>query len=167
MNKLGVRLIALVFIIGAITDVYGLVTGTRHAQGGLGFDLGLTYNGKPIDVMAWMEVVVLLYAGIQLLRFHPSGRNWALFIFWVMTVFAGIFLFWFIGSLATASIQISNPPWLSENSRSIFAILLLIGIIIVFCLVPIYFLMREDVKQLFEKPVAVEGTTNIIQGEKS
>ncbi|MBI5352368.1 MAG: hypothetical protein HZB50_06985 [Chloroflexi bacterium] len=167
MKKWGVRLIALLFFIGAILDAYGLIKGTRHAQGGLGFDLGLTYNGQPIDVMAWVEVVVFIYVGVQLLRFHPSGRFLALAIFWV-SVFSSTCTFswmivlmvkdWTSPTLDFSKFS-SNLPWLSGISVPILLIVFFAGVF-VFNFLAIYFLRKKDVKQLFEKPVLAKGETN-------
>ena len=156
LAKWGVRLIGFLLFVGAISDFYKLITGTRQIQGFLGFDLGLNHDGKPIDVMGWLGVVILIYVGVQLLRFQPSGRYWALFIFLVSTLLLVVNLVWFIGLFTTASsggtrIDIANPQWLDEKSRPIAAILLFVGVIVFYC-VPAYFLMRKDVKQLFHKP---------------
>ena len=64
LTKWGVRLIGIYFFLWAVSDFYRLVIGTRTAKGFLGFDLGLTYNGEHIDVVAWLGVAVLFYAGL-------------------------------------------------------------------------------------------------------
>ncbi len=163
MNKWGVRLISCYFFIWAISDVYKLISGTRHAKGFLGFHL--TYHGENINIdsMAWAGVVILVYAAFQLLRFHPSGRYWALTVLWVSTLLSGFSFIWLIVLLANAfyngtGIDFSNPKWLGEDSRPIAALLLFVGAFL-FYFISVYFLMRKDVKQLFQKPVTT-GETN-------
>lgn len=140
MNKWGVRLIGFLFLIEAIYYFLPLITKTWHPTGFWEIDL--------------VYAIVFLYTGIQLLRFHPSGRNWALFILWLSTLLSGFFLVWISLSLTTTSIYFANPQWLNESSRPIFALLLFVGAVIIFLFVPIYFLMRKDVKQLFQNAAA-------------
>jgi hypothetical protein len=115
-----------------------------------------------------VEVVILVYASFQLLRFHQSGRNWALSIFGLSILASGLgLIFIVVISINAFYTQTSYPFTLnfpgvtmfSEVDGSIAYVVFLIGIIMLFYFVPAYFLMRKDVKQLFEKAVAT-GETN-------
>jgi hypothetical protein len=140
MNKWGVRLIAFFFLIEAIYYFLPIITKIWHATGLWGLDLAYT--------------IAFLYTGVQLLRFHPNGRSWALFIWWLITVFAGLFLFSIIWQVVF-SIDFGGPKWLDERLRPIFALLVSFGFVIL-CYAPIHFLTRKDVKQLFEKATVTE-----------
>jgi hypothetical protein len=162
MNKWGVRIIAMFFFILAIWDVYALLTG-GHTHGAFGFDLGITKDGKPdIDYMAWVEVIICIFIGIQLLRFHPSGRGCALNVLWLLVLFSGFVL---IASVITVygvytgKVNIGGLTWLNENLRPIAAILLPVGVLIFF-LISINFLYREDVELLFKKSVAQQESAS-------
>jgi hypothetical protein len=176
MNKWGVRLIACLFFIRAISDIYELIANTGSAEGSsLGWRV-IIGGANLSSFMAWVEIIILVFAGVQLLRFQPSGRYWALFTLWISTLVSGVFLIRMIVGVTKAFYQhepieayftISFGDTVGNKVEGVIPLLLLFVGAFVFYLVPVYFLMRKDVKQLFEKPVAVEGTTNIIQGEKS
>jgi hypothetical protein len=133
-----------------------------HTHGAFGFDLGITKDGKPdIDYMAWVEVVICIFIGIQLLRFHPSGRGCALNVLWLSVFFMGIMLVVtviLVNDVYAGNRDIGGLTWLNENLRPIAAILLPIGVLIFF-LIPINFLYREDVELLFKKSVAQQEST--------
>ena len=168
LTKLGVRLIGIFFFIRAVADVYGLITHTRSAEGFLGFYMNFNDDGKPIiDIMAWVGVVIMIYVCFQLFRFHPSGRNWALTIYWLLLLEGAGYSIWLIiswvkdffgGKDFSFALNINNPVWQGEVS-GLFAILLYFGVVVVFIFIPVYFLMRKDVKQLFQK-TAPTGETN-------
>lgn len=172
MNKWGVRLIALLFIILAVSDVYGVITGARNGQSFTRFHI----NVLGIDFMPWVEIVILVYAGIQLLRFQPSGRYSALFIFGLAILASGIGLILIVVVLIDSLISGTSFPlttnirgnnWFSEPGGSVVYVVLLAVVLIIIYFIPAYFLMRKDVKQLFEKIITAEESTDIIQGEKS
>ncbi|RJP50713.1 MAG: hypothetical protein C4583_10105 [Anaerolineaceae bacterium] len=121
MNKWGVRLIALLFIILAISNIYQLITGAGHA----GSDSGITYNGKPVYIMDGIWAGIYVYIGFHLLKFHQKGRDWALFLLWPSTILVGLVCIWVI----VISIQALytgttlpfylNPKWGSQISDPI------------------------------------------------
>ena len=166
MNKWGVRLISCYFFVWAISDVYKLATGTSSNKF---FGFYFSSNGENLAFMAWAEVVALAYIGFQLLRFHPGGRYWSLAVLWLMTLEAGGFLIWMIVLLAKDFFEGKSsglawncncPIWHGEV-RGLPAVLLYFVVVFIFIFIPTYFLMRKDVKQLFEKAVAtVENTPN-------
>jgi hypothetical protein len=155
MNKWGVRIIAMFFFILAIWDVYALLTG-GHTHGAFGFDLGITKDGKPdIDYMAWVEVVICIFIGIQLLRFHPSGRGCALNVLWLLVLFSVLLLVILGVSVYrhyTGTVDFGGPKWLNENLRPFAAILIPVGLLLFFLFL-INFLLGEDVERLFGKPI--------------
>jgi hypothetical protein len=168
MNKWGVRLIALLFIILAISNVYRLVTGTGRSSD----DLGIAYNGKPVYIMAGIWAGIYFYTGFHLLKFHQKGRDWALFLLWPSTILVGLVCILVITvsvlSLYTrTALPIDlNPRWGSQINNPISVSIIFIGgFLLIF--IPTYFLMRKDVKQLFEKPVTTEAATNLTQGAQS
>jgi hypothetical protein len=171
MKKWGVRLIACLFFIRAISGAYNLIAYIGPAGSFSGWVM--EFNGWNIntDFMGWVELVIPVYIGFQLLRFNPSGRFWALTILWLATLSLGGFLIWLSVLVAQAfyynkPMNFSHTNWFGEI-RGPIPFLLFLASIFVFYAIPTYYLMRKDVKQLFEKPVAAEGTTDIIQGEKS
>jgi hypothetical protein len=168
MNKWGVRLIGIYFFVWAISQFVKYVTITRNEHGFWGFDLGLAHNGKLIDVIGLMGVVILIFAGFQLLRFQASGRYSALFILRLAILASGIGIILTVAVLIDSLITGTSFPlttnfrgnsWLSEPGGSIVYVVLLAGVFIIIYFIPAYYLMRKDVKQLFEKPVAA-GETN-------
>ena len=156
MNKWGVRLIAVYLFAWAISDFYKLLTDNEN----MGDFLGLESYGTPVPIMGWIEVVIYIYAGIQLLRFKPSGRNWALFIFGLLSLFSGAFLVVMVAVWINSYFTLAEFPltfdfpgsaWLGEIGTSIISMALLVGLILFFYFLPTYFLMRKDVKRLFDK----------------
>lgn len=163
MNKWGVRLIAVYFFVWAISDLYKLLTG----NGNTGDFLGLEYKGNPIAVMGWIKVVVYLYVGIQLLRFKPSGRNWALFIFGLASLVSSVYLVviaavWFNSYFTLEefpfTVNFPGSAWLGEIGSSIIAVAIIVGVFSFFYFLPFYFLIRKDVNSLFEEPHTAQPT---------
>lgn len=155
MNKWGVRLISVYLFIWAISDFYNLITGNELIGIFIGFDLGLNRDGIPIHVMAWVEALVLVYAGVQLLRFRSSGRYGALTVLLLYTLRAGGYLIWMIIITAFSFID-SEFRFSFSLVDGIGPITFLFDMVILFVyyFIPTYYLMRRDVKQLFEKTVA-------------
>jgi hypothetical protein len=156
MKKWGVRLIALFFIIRAVSSIYGLISGTFRVNGFLGFDF--TYNGKPTGIMAWVSVAIFLYVGVQLLRFHQSGRDSALFVLGLEMFVSAIFLIWMsvlwvkdFGENKGSGLawNLSLFHWHSEI-RGLSVVIVYFVEIFIFLFIPFYFLKRKNVKQLFE-----------------
>lgn len=148
MKKWGVRLIGVFFLIAAAYNVisavenYSLLTADTPTPDFWGFDL--------------VYAIVYLYPGIQLLRFHPSGRGCALNVLWLLVLLSGILLVVFASAVYrhyTGEIDFGGPKWVAENLRPIAIILTPVGLLFFF-LVPINFLLGEDVERLFGKSVA-------------
>jgi hypothetical protein len=156
MNKWGVRLIGACFFVMATSDFYKLITGNGRTNGFLGFDLGLKRYGNPIEVMAWIEAAFFIYVGVQLLRFRPSGRYGALLVLGLASIGSGFGLVLVIAILINHFITGTSHPftasnmWLGEIGEGIVAGVVMTGIFISF-FIPAYFLMRKDVKPLFDK----------------
>lgn len=169
MNKWGVRLIGCLFLIRAISDAYPLIVNNGNAE-----DLGwrvLFFGANLSGFMPWLVITLLIYIGAQLLRFQPSGRDWALIILWLSTLAWGGILIWVIFLIAKAffyneTMELSHSSWFGEIRGPIPTILLLAGVFIAYFVLS-YYLMRKDVKFLFEKPVAAEESNSIPTGESS
>lgn len=172
MNKWGVRLISVYLSIWAITNAYKIISGhSKNTFFGLGFNL----FGHTLDFLAWAEVAFLVYIGFQLFRFQSGGRNSALFLFWWLSISSAGFLIWMIvvtandlykGEIPSLALNLNNPTWFGEL-RGFSAAWFYFVVILVFYFIPTYFLMRKDVKQLFEKPVTIEEPATILPGETS
>jgi len=155
MKKWGVRLIGLLFFIRAISDIYALITYTGPAGSFTGWVMEFSRWNVNTDFMGWVEIAILIYAGVQLLRFHPSGRLATLALLWVATLSLGGFLIW-MTVLVTKSfyfnepIELSHTSWFGEVRGPIPFLLLVFGAFVIYA-IPTYYLTRKDVKQLFEK----------------
>ena len=165
MNKWGVRLIALLFVIRVILHAYNLITYTGPAGSYSGWVMEFGEWNINTDFMAWAEIIILAYAGFQLFRFQPSGRYWALFTLWISTLVSGVFLVRITGVAIWAFYQrepieayFTVKFWNTVGTKVDGVIPLLLVYVgnFVFYLVPTYYLMRKDVKQLFEKPIALQ-----------
>lgn len=169
MNKWGVRLIAVYVFLWAISDFYKLITGNGRTHGFFGFVWMFSNNGNSIDFMAWLQAIVLVGVGINLLRFQSGGRYWALFIFWWTSIMSAGFLIWMIvvsvidlskGEIPGLAVNLNNLIWGGEI-RGFSAAFYYFVVILIFYFIPLYFLMRKDIKQLFEKSVTtVENNPN-------
>ena len=165
MNKWGVRLIGCYFLIRAASEVYQLITGTRHAKGFFGMYLSINNNGiDAIDIMAWIGVYILIYTGIQLMRFDRRGRTWALILSWPSVIIFGTLFMVSIISFFYPSLyedlQISIAPTLplfKRKAETPFEVLLFFGYGFSYCLIPLYYLLRKDTKVLFQKVPAAEA----------
>ncbi len=166
LNHWGVRLIGCYFFILAVSDVYKLITGTRHTKGFMGIDLGITHNGESIDVMAWIGVYILFYTGFQLMRFYGRGRTWALIMLWPSTIFLGALFVASIISVFSPPVYKSlsssfsmSWPWCQCRAETPLEILSFLGLAFAYYLIPLYFLLRTNTKVLFRKAVPT-GETN-------
>jgi len=175
MNKWGVRLIAVYFCVWAIFDFYTLTTGNGKTNGFLGFELAVSQNGKPVDVMAWLQAFVFMGVAVRLLSFEPGGRYWALFVFWIKSIKSAGFLVWMIvvsindfykTDIPNLALKINIPIWVGELKGFSVALFYFV-VFLIFYFIPTYFLMRKDVKCLFEKPVVADESTAIPTGESS
>jgi hypothetical protein len=181
MNKWGVRLIGYYFFVRAILTAYGLILSPFEAGGFFGFQatdasytLPFIGSGKQIDFLALGEVITLMLIGYFILRLNLTARGTALIVLWPPTIYYGIYfilmtlvaLFSFFSPEVTASETLTFFQWSREVNNPIILALAHAGFFL-FYAIPTYFLMRKDVKQLFEKPVTIEESTNLIQGAKS
>jgi hypothetical protein len=171
MNKWGVRLIAGLFFIRVISGIYNLITYTGPAGSYTTWVMEFGGWKMNTDFMGWVELLILVYIGFQLLRFKPSGRFWALTVLWLETIFLGGFVIWMSVLAAKAfyynePMSFSHTTWFGEISGPIPFLLFFCGAF-VFYAIPTYYLMRKDVKQLFKKPVTTEESTNLTQGVQS
>jgi hypothetical protein len=165
MNKWGVRLIAVFLFIWAISDLHNLITGNELTPVFIGFDLMLNRDGIPIHVMAWVEALVLVYAGVQLLRFNPCGRYGALTMLLINTIRAGGYLIWMIVIMVVGLYHSGSDFWWQfslVDGVSYFSFLFAMVIFFVYYFIPTYYLMRRDVKQLFQKAITTaENNSNL------
>lgn len=146
MKKWGVRLIGIFFLMAAA--YYSLKAYHGYF---------LLTTGEPITDI-WeinlLYAAVFLYSGIQLLRFRSSGHGCALKVLWMLVLLTGLVIF-VAGKMVydyyTGEIYFGAPTWLAENLRPIVVILIPIGLLFLF-LIPINFLLGEDVEKLFGKP---------------
>ena len=148
MSKWGVRLIGIFFLMAAAYYFQK----TYH-------DYLLLSTDEPITDIWEMDLLiaaVFLYPGIQLLRFRPSGHGCALKVLWMLVLWAGLIII-VAGKMVydyyTGEIYFGAPTWLNENLRPIATIALPI-VVLIFFLISIDFLYREDVELLFKKSVA-------------
>ena len=159
MNKWGVRLIAVYLFVWAISDLYNLIAGNELTPVFIGFDLRLNRDGIPIHVMVWVEGLVLVYAGIQLLRFNPSGRYGALAILLLNTIRAGGYLIYMIAIMAMGLYHSGSDFWWQfslVDGVSYFTFLFGTVIFFVYYFIPTYYMMQKDVKRLFDKTDTTE-----------
>jgi hypothetical protein len=169
MNKWGVRLISCYFFIWAISNVLKLIFSPSRADGLFGIHFYLpSYNGSPqIEILGWFAAYILLYTGIQLLRFDKRGRTWALIMLWPYTITSGTL---FIAALIsffsspvrkhlTSSINCNFGVGSCKPETSL-ALSALLGWGFVYCLTPLYFLLRKNTKEIFIKPTVPQETDN-------
>lgn len=166
MNKWGVRLVGCIFFVWAISDTLKLIlTGRTGGFFGIHFYL-FTYNGVgQIDILGWIGIYILFYTGIQLMRFDNRARIWALIMLWPYTIF--------LGALFIAALVSFFSPLVREHlSSSItwnwiawpkpeppLGLSLFFGVLFIYFLTPLYFLLRKSTKQLFIKPLPTDGNT--------
>lgn len=151
-----IYLIAILFLLLALSDLVGLLTGSRSEKGFLGLDLGFTMDGQELDIMGWVGVFVQLYIGYQLFRLSSEGRSCALILLWIWTIGVGITI------CIVFMLLIMSPSRVTEFSPATFWFfdymaqidlgvgLLICFIVLIFYSIPLYFLSRKDIKALFE-----------------
>lgn len=183
MNKWSVRLAGWYFIIWALLTAIGFILSPTHAGGFFGiymnnsvsYSLPIIGSGAipQIDLMALGKSIFLLLVGYFILQFQSSARFAALIVLWPITIYHGIyfslvtiaaiFSFFYSGTQASATMKFLQ--WSREVKDPIILALAFAGFFL-FYAIPTYFLMRKDVKRLFEKPVTTEEPTNILPGAK-
>ncbi|MCC6568127.1 MAG: hypothetical protein IT315_02705 [Anaerolineales bacterium] len=166
MVKWGVRLIGLLFIFEAAWDLYILFTAQNNAIRFVGISGGIHYGDKYVEILAWIAACLFAYIGYRLLTLHTEGRTWALIILWPAAILSGISLalFMILPILSFASSkEISMGLYLFNNKlRSITnpnSVLLIIGLFFLFYAIQVWFLMRQDVKNEFQKPTKAKELT--------
>lgn len=162
MRKWGIRLIGIFFLFWAISDLVRLIKGIRPPRGFMGVDLGITYNGETIGIMAWIGVCVLVYTGFCLLKLNPQGHKWALILLWlsILKLVLALVLI-IILSLKSHTSPASLMTSVNYLSYSIKfdkpgSFLALTGVSFLFYAIQIYFLMRNDVKMEFQRHETLE-----------
>jgi len=181
MGKQGVRFVGFYFFVRAILTAYELILNPYNAGGFFGIQsVGASYSlpffgsGTQIDFLALGEVSALLFIGYYLLRFNPTVRNAALLVLWPSTIYYGIYfvlmtlvlIFSFFSPDATASATLSFFQWSRDVNDPLVLALTHAGLFL-FYFIPLYILMRRDVKRLFEKHVAANESASILPGEAS
>jgi len=171
MNKWGVRVIAIYFCVWSIHDFFGLLTGQLSKEG----FMGLIIDAFGYDIAPWIGAFVCLYIGVQLIRLDPKGRRCALFLLWLWMIISGFYLVWMVFSPTSNFFSDANmsvvwrlfyTDWPGEVKGSYKNFLMYIGIFIFYSILT-YFLMRKDVKRLFEKHVTADESASILPGETS
>ncbi|MBI5297834.1 MAG: hypothetical protein HY869_20335 [Chloroflexi bacterium] len=143
MKKWGVRLIAIYFFLWAIRDSIALANGTSNSF--LHFYIGEI----SLDIMTPIQICLLLIAGFQLMIFDKNGRIWALVILcWNLLQF-GMSLFFL--SLTNFKMPLRFQSIFGDLDAS-HGILIIVAWMTLIFLVPLFYLLRNDVKVLFEPP---------------
>lgn len=104
--------------------------------------------------MALIGLCVYVYIAYNLLKLNEQGRIWALVILWISVLrFVFSFIYTVIKSPVswTSLSMVATYPGHSYilNTPSIF--LVSTGIVLLLYALPIYFLMRQDIKLEFQK----------------
>jgi hypothetical protein len=163
MRRWGIRLLGIFFLFWAISDLVGLIKGTHPPRGFMGIDLGITYNGESIGIMAWIGVCVLAYTGFCLLRLNPQGHKWALILLWlsILKLVLALVLIIILSlksqivpTALTTSINYLSYSIKLDKSGSFLAIT---GVSFLFYAIQIYFLTRNDVKTEFQRHETLEA----------
>jgi len=169
MRRWGIRLIGIFFLFWAISNLFGLIDGTRPPRGFMGIDLGITYNGETIGIMAWIGVSVLAYTGLCLLMLNPQGHKWALILLWlsilklVLALVLVIILSLEAHTSPTSLITSVNYLSYSIKIDKPGSFLAITGVSFLFYAIQIYFLMTNDVKTEFQRHETLEAKPQ--QGE--
>lgn len=155
MNKWGVRLIGLFFIVWAMQLAIRLITGNHPPHG----FLFLVVDIDGIDLAAWIGVCVLVCIGYRLLALDPRSRFWALIMLWFLSIGYG---WYFLKTIISVFSHSSLDPitlnfWPSQwNSPKLESTEIQLGVTLatfLYFAIPLYYLLRKDVKQLFQRPV--------------
>jgi hypothetical protein len=161
MNKWGVRLVGVFFVVWAVHDFFGLLTGQLSQKGFMG--LIIENNGH--DIAPWIGAFLIIYIGVQLIRLDQKGRLWALILLWLRVVVLGFFLAWtalsptsnfFSKTDMSVVLHVFYTDWpgVIRGPNSIY--LLFVGTFL-FHSALTYYLMRKDVIQLFAKADTTES----------
>jgi hypothetical protein len=150
MKVWGIRLIGMFFLVGAILNLFGIITGINPPHGFMG--LSWVSSSIEFDIMAWIGTFVFAYIGYHLLKLRSQGRIWALILLWISVlriVFAFIYTAIKIPAPLTSITLVANYPGHSYTLDKPGIFLVLMGISFLFFAIPTYFLMRKDVKMEF------------------
>lgn len=171
MSKWGVRFVGVFFILWAIHDFFGLLTGRFSKEG----FMGIIVDAFGHDIAPWIGAFLCLYIGIQLIRLNPKGRRWALFLLWLWVIVSGFYLVWVALSPTSNFFSDVNMSiewrffytnWPGEIKSPYNNYMMYIGLFLFYSDIT-YFLMRKGVKRLFEKPIPSEEPATILPGETS
>ena len=153
MKKWGVRLISIYFLLWAIIEGIALANGTSKAP------FYLVSDNLRLDVITPIEICLLLYISVQLMLFAKNGRTWALIILSWAVLRVGVVLVFILSWTAfNTPLKLGNYQvvykldmgFVKSDSPLLISISA-IGMFIVI-LTSLYFLLRKDVKALFEPP---------------
>ena len=159
MKKWGIRLISVCFWLGAVATCFDIITKENPPRGFLGISFSLFSGSSPesmtsqLDIMALIGLCVYVYIAYNLLKSNEQGRIWALAILWISVLrFVFSFIYTVIKSPMpwTSISMVANYPGHSYilNAPGIF--LVSTGVVLLLYALPIYFLMRKDVKMDFQ-----------------
>ncbi|MFZ5880072.1 MAG: hypothetical protein ACOY0R_11935 [Chloroflexota bacterium] len=155
MKKWGVRLIGILFLLQAISTTIAYANGISPSFSGY-----VEVDNVKLDITTPILICLFLYAGFQLARCKESGRIWALILLWPSVIASLLF---FVEALVTYNSPIVAGKWkiglevfwLWGQEKTILDSpirVFVVGLFMIFYLVPLYYLLRKDVKALFEPP---------------
>lgn len=161
MMKWGVRLISFCFGLWAVSTIVRIILNPSDAGGFFGIYIDFSIKIYPyltfpqVDFNAWGEVCVLLLIGYYLLRFNPTARSVALIILWPSVLWNGLLFLWsFIAvffARSSSEMYMALHPFGTEWKFIGLDVPLFTGSSFILEILPIYLLMRKDVKMEFQK----------------
>lgn len=143
MKKWGVRLIGVLFLLWAVKDTFALADGTSN--GFLKYVVGDIW----IDVSTPIQICLFLYAGFQVIRLDKSGRTWALIMLFWNILWSGLALFFLFSIPINGTLMFHSI--FGDLNASQGVIINIVWITLMF-LIPLFYLLRKDIKALFEPP---------------
>ncbi len=152
MKKWGVRLISIYFLLWAIIEGSALANGTSRAP------FYLVSDNLRLDIITPIEICLLLYISFQLMFFTKNGRIWALIMLsWAVLRSGVVFILsWvtFNAPLKLGNYQLDYKLDMGfvKSDSSLLISVFATGMFMAF-LASLYYLLRKDVKALFEPPI--------------
>lgn len=157
MKKWGVRLIGILFLLWAISEGIALANGTSRAP------FYFVTDNIRLNVITPIEICLLLYISVQLMLFAKNGRTWALIMLsWAVLRIGVVLVFILSWAAFNTPLKLGNYQvaykldmgFIKPDSPLLISISA-IGMFIVI-LTSLYFLLRKDVKALFEPPTILD-----------
>ncbi len=160
MKKWGVRLIGILFLLWAVSSFIDWLRGSE--EGFLGFYINIFGS----NISPLVEVFILLYTSYYIFKFDKRGRIWALILLWPSSIASLLF---FIKTLVTYNSPIVVVKWtvglevfwLQGQEKTILDMpirVLVVGLFMILSLAALYYLLRKDIKALFEPPTIPDIT---------